>query len=215
MLFYDRSGIPFLARFRRLLGHRTRALFVGAFLIGGALGGMPIRPEEIEEHMRGMSKAEVVQFLENKHQPSGDPPEKEGQSAAPNAPENTARLYVSWPWIRIPVTTGFFGWISEFGFAAVDHALRKCVRPALVDCGEISVSGINRSTGRDWRPCWLKHAAEPIRIAPKALLIIKSFAFILVLALVGGQVGGPVLSMYLVFISVLVLIIFRELRRRS
>jgi hypothetical protein len=35
---------------------------------------MPIRPEEIEEHMRSISKARIVQVLENKQLPPGDPP---------------------------------------------------------------------------------------------------------------------------------------------
>ncbi len=73
----DRPRRSLLARFRGLLGNRSRALCIGAFLIGGALGGMPIRPEEIEEHMRSMSKAKIVQLLENE-QPSGDPPNREG-----------------------------------------------------------------------------------------------------------------------------------------
>ena len=73
------SGKSFLARFRGLLGHRSRALCIGVFLIGGALGGMPIRPEEIEEHMRSMSRAKIVQVLENEQQrSSGLPSEVNG-----------------------------------------------------------------------------------------------------------------------------------------
>jgi len=78
----DHSRGSLLTRFRGLLGHRSRALCVGAFLIGGALGGMPIRPEEIEEHMRRISKAKVVQILEQEHRPSGDPPDNEGEIRA-------------------------------------------------------------------------------------------------------------------------------------
>jgi len=69
---------PLLARVRGLLGRRARALCLGALLIGGALSGMPIRPEEIEEQMRSMSKAEIVQLLEN-DQSSGDPPDSKDE----------------------------------------------------------------------------------------------------------------------------------------
>jgi hypothetical protein len=44
------------------------------FLVGGALVGMPIRPEEIEAHMRNMIEAEIVQILEDETRPAGDPP---------------------------------------------------------------------------------------------------------------------------------------------
>lgn len=74
----DVSERPLLARIRGLFGKRTRALCAGAFLILGALSCMPIRPEEIEEHMRSMGKAKVVQLLENE-QASGDPPEREDE----------------------------------------------------------------------------------------------------------------------------------------
>ncbi len=77
MSYCDCSNPSLLARFRGLLGHRSRALCMGAFLMGGALSGMPIRPEEIEELMCGMSQAKIVQLLENE-QPSGDPPNSEG-----------------------------------------------------------------------------------------------------------------------------------------
>lgn len=75
----DRSERSLPARFRGLLGQRSRALCIGVFLIGGALGGMPIRPEEIEEHMRIMSQAKLVQILENE-QASGGPPGNETKS---------------------------------------------------------------------------------------------------------------------------------------
>jgi hypothetical protein len=70
----DKSAMPFLARLRGLFGRRSRALAVGVFLMGGALSGMPIRPEEIEEHMRSMSKAKIVQLLELEQEPPGDLP---------------------------------------------------------------------------------------------------------------------------------------------
>jgi len=50
----------------RVFNRRARALALGIFLIAGALGGMPIRPEEIEEQWRGRSKLEMVQILEDK-----------------------------------------------------------------------------------------------------------------------------------------------------
>lgn len=75
----DQSERSILARFRGLLGHRSRALCLGVFLAGSALGGMPIRPEEIEEHMSMMSKAKIVQILEQERIPSGDPPDNEGE----------------------------------------------------------------------------------------------------------------------------------------
>jgi hypothetical protein len=77
MSFVIAAGPSLLAKIRGLLGLRARALFLGVCLGVGALSGMPIRPEEIEKHMRCMSKAEVVQLLENERQPSGDPPESE------------------------------------------------------------------------------------------------------------------------------------------
>jgi hypothetical protein len=49
----------------RLLNRRARVLALGIFLAMGALGGMPIRPEEIEEQWRGQSKSEMVQVLED------------------------------------------------------------------------------------------------------------------------------------------------------
>lgn len=69
------SGKSLLARFRGSFGHRSRALCIGVLLMGSVLGGVPIRPEEIEEHMRAMSRAKIVQLLEHEQQPSGDPPD--------------------------------------------------------------------------------------------------------------------------------------------
>jgi hypothetical protein len=48
-----------------LLNRRARTLALGIFLVVGALGGMPIRPEEIEEQLQGQSKSEMVQILED------------------------------------------------------------------------------------------------------------------------------------------------------
>jgi hypothetical protein len=48
-----------------LLNRRSRALALPIFLVAGALGGLPIRPEEIEEQWRGQSKSEMVQILED------------------------------------------------------------------------------------------------------------------------------------------------------
>lgn len=58
-----------LARLQGLFGRRSRALAAGVFLLF-----MPIPPEEIEKHIRSMSNAEIVQILERKQQPPGDPP---------------------------------------------------------------------------------------------------------------------------------------------
>jgi hypothetical protein len=79
----DDSARSVLARLRGLFGRRSRTLAVGVFLLGGALSGTPIRPEEIEEHMRSMSKAKIVQVLEREQQPPGDPP-KEGETGLPS-----------------------------------------------------------------------------------------------------------------------------------
>jgi len=70
---YDHSGKSLLARFRSLFGRRSRALCVGAFLGGGALMGMPIKPEEIEEHMRDMSRTRIVQIVEREQELPGQP----------------------------------------------------------------------------------------------------------------------------------------------
>ena len=59
----------------RFLTRRARALALGLFLIVGAQSGLPIRPQEIEEHLRSQTKAEVLQVLEKENQPPGaDPP---------------------------------------------------------------------------------------------------------------------------------------------
>jgi hypothetical protein len=49
----------------RFLNRRARVPALGIFLVMGAIGGMPIRPEEIEEQWRGQSKSEMVQVLED------------------------------------------------------------------------------------------------------------------------------------------------------
>lgn len=73
----DDSAKFFLVRLRGLFGRRSRTLTASVFLLGGTLSGMPIRPEDIEEHMHSMSKAKIVQVLERKQQPPGDPPAEE------------------------------------------------------------------------------------------------------------------------------------------
>jgi len=67
----DDSVKSFLTRLRGLFGRSSRALAVGVFLL---LSGMPIRPEELKEHMQYTSKAKIVQILECEQQPPGDPP---------------------------------------------------------------------------------------------------------------------------------------------
>lgn len=75
MSFCRRLEGSLQVRFFSLVNHRARTLLLGLFLMGGALIGMPIKPEEIEEQMRAMSSAKSVQLLEQEQQPSGDPPE--------------------------------------------------------------------------------------------------------------------------------------------
>ena len=95
-------------------------------------------------------------------------------------------------------------WIMFYG-SALGLLLSIAIRslfPAIVD----------RQVGAGGPALWLKHAAEPLGIAPEAMLVIKSLAFLLVVAFVGDQAGGPALSICLVLISLL-LLIFREVRR--
>ena len=74
-------------------------------------------------------------------------------------------------------------------------------------------SVIDRQVGAGGSTLWLKYAAKPLQVAPGILSIVKSLGLVLLFALIGGYVGGPSLSAYLVFNAVL-LLIFRELRRR-
>ena len=74
MPFSGGSGKSLTTRFRGLLGQRSRTLCVGVFLLGGLLSGTPIPPEQIEEHMRSMSMAKMVQVLEDGQQRPGDVP---------------------------------------------------------------------------------------------------------------------------------------------
>jgi hypothetical protein len=71
---------------------------------------------------------------------------------------------------------------------------------------------IDRPAGAGGPALWLKHTAEPFRIAPEVMLIGRALAFVLVLAFVAGQVGGRLLAAALVLVSVFLLIL-RELRR--
>lgn len=72
---------------------------------------------------------------------------------------------------------------------------------------------IDRPAGAGAPALWLKHTAEPFRIAPQIILIARTLAFVLVLAFVAGQMGGRLLAAALVWVSVFLLIL-RELRRR-
>lgn len=63
-----------IERGQKYVNLRARTLLLGVFLVGCAIGGMPIRPDEIEQHMRTMSQAEVVQVLEEGTQFRVDPP---------------------------------------------------------------------------------------------------------------------------------------------
>ncbi|MBV8896881.1 MAG: hypothetical protein JO051_10255 [Acidobacteriaceae bacterium] len=96
-------------------------------------------------------------------------------------------------------------WILFYGSAVglLCSIAVRCLFPAVTD----------RQVGAGGPALWLKHTAEPVRIASEGLLIVRSLALVLLVAFVGGEVGGPVLSTSLVFISILLLIV-RELRRR-
>ncbi len=72
---------------------------------------------------------------------------------------------------------------------------------------------VDRPAGAGGPALWLKHTAEPFRIAPQIALIARTLAFVLLLAFVAGQVGGRLLAAALVLVSVF-LLIFRELRRK-
>jgi transcriptional regulator of nitric oxide reductase len=67
-------GKSLRVRLRRLFGRRARAIAACILLLAG---GLPIRPEELEEQMCRMSNVEIVQALEHEQQPSGDPPDAE------------------------------------------------------------------------------------------------------------------------------------------
>lgn len=47
------------------LKHRLRTLLMCLPLLFGAIGGMPMRPEEIEELMRTMNEQKVVMTMED------------------------------------------------------------------------------------------------------------------------------------------------------
>jgi len=72
---------------------------------------------------------------------------------------------------------------------------------------------IDRPAGAGGPALWLKHTPDPLRIAGEAISIAKALALVLGLAFFGGQVGGRLLAMTLVFASVLFLIV-NELRGR-
>jgi hypothetical protein len=56
----------FLEKLRSLFKSRARTCALGVVLLAGVLGGVPMTPEEIEDHMRIMSQAEIVLVLEDK-----------------------------------------------------------------------------------------------------------------------------------------------------
>ncbi len=74
-------------------------------------------------------------------------------------------------------------------------------------------SVIDRPAGAGGPALWLKHTAEPFRIAQESVSIAKTLALVLAVAFVGGKFGGRWVVVALVLISVGLLII-RELRRR-
>lgn len=115
-----------------------------------------------------------------------------------------------------------FSYLSQLALSFGDRAL--VLPPWVLFAG--SVAGLLFSTavsflfppvtdlraGAGGPASWLKYTAGPFRIAPGAMLVIKSFWFVLILAFIGGQVGGSALAAAFVLISVLFLIL-RELRR--
>ncbi len=101
--------------------------------------------------------------------------------------------------LSLPVRVMFFG-------SAVGLLLSiglKFLFPPVVDC--------HISAGAP--ALWLKHTAEPFRITRELISIAKTLLFVLVLAFIGGQIGGRLLVLALLLISLL-LLVFRELRRR-
>ncbi len=61
---------------------RLRSVFVCAFLQFGALLGIPMRPEEIQELMRQMSAPKLAHVLPSEEQAGDDPPDGPTQDAA-------------------------------------------------------------------------------------------------------------------------------------
>lgn len=52
--------------------HKLRKATLGAALLAAALGGMPMKPEEIEELLQAHNRDEIVQVVEAEG-PEGDP----------------------------------------------------------------------------------------------------------------------------------------------
>jgi hypothetical protein len=74
-------------------------------------------------------------------------------------------------------------------------------------------SVIDRPAGAGGPALWLKHAPEPFRFTREVAPVAKILAFVLVLAFIGGQLGGQLLAAGLIFASILFVVV-RELRRR-
>lgn len=73
---------------------------------------------------------------------------------------------------------------------------------------------IDRPAGAGGPALWLKYTPEPLRIAHEWAPVAKFLAFVLVLAFIGGQLGGQFLAAALIFVPIL-FVILRELRRRQ
>jgi hypothetical protein len=101
--------------------------------------------------------------------------------------------------LALPLGVMFFGSAWGLLFSSV---LRYLFPPA-----------IDWPAGAGGPALWLKQTPEPLRIAPELTSIGKTLAATLALAFVGGQLGGRLLAIALVFASILFLIV-RELRRR-
>jgi hypothetical protein len=58
----------FLEKLRSLFHSRARTCALGVVLLAGVFGGVPMTPQEIEDHMRITSQAEIVLGLEDEDQ---------------------------------------------------------------------------------------------------------------------------------------------------
>lgn len=101
--------------------------------------------------------------------------------------------------LALPLRVVLFGSVSGLLFST---GLRYLFPPT-----------IDRPAGAGGTAFWLKHAVEPPRIAPELMSVVKTLAWVLVLAFAGEQVGGRRLAAALIFASIFVLIV-RELRKR-
>ncbi len=62
-----------LALIRRGVNARLRKLMLGFVLLGGALGGMAMRPDEIEELLWKMNETKLVTMREQQDETGNEP----------------------------------------------------------------------------------------------------------------------------------------------